>query len=404
MKNWRARTIRGAGNLPVAAVLCAFFITSVGQAAQDKSVSLKHDDRGLVLFNAGNSPANPPLPLKVNSSGGLDINRETVDRKKLQLQLAYPLTLTMGSTTGVVGNSSQVVGLDATLALPLSQSSAGNMTMTGGVIQQMGDMQFQSLGNIECLNGQLNDYSYTASGCRFVDSGQTNIGQTKIELGSRFDTDNTTSSISWFTQDSSWGSSGARRYNSGNSYSGLNAASLAPLMSPSESSNKLLGPLPGVDSSLSGVDLRFQLGITTDRAGDVRFGLQFTRVLDAQYQSFSDLGLSPNSSSAALPWKLAKPFDSARMNVEWSRGSFSSGIQGYYREPVRFLNRNTLNGATTFDVHFTWRAPWNANLSVGATNVLSAGGDDSPASDSHPADPFESIYGRIPYVRYKQDL
>jgi hypothetical protein len=55
-------------------------------------------------------------------------------------------------------------------------------------------------------------------------------------------------------------------------------------------------------------------------------------------------------------------------------------------------------------VHFTWRTPWNADLSVGASNILNSGVDEQGASDNQSADPFESIYGRIPYVRYKQDL
>jgi hypothetical protein len=68
------------------------------------------------------------------------------------------------------------------------------------------------------------------------------------------------------------------------------------------------------------------------------------------------------------------------------------------------MNRDSVDALTTFDVHFTWRTPWNANLSVGATNLLGAGSDSAPSAESPPADPLESIYGRIPYVRYKQDL
>ena len=92
------------------------------------------------------------------------------------------------------------------------------------------------------------------------------------------------------------------------------------------------------------------------------------------------------------------------MDFEWSRGAFSSGVQAFYREPVNFLNRNSVDSLATFDVHFTWHTPWNANLSVGASNVLSAGADSAGTVDNQPVDPFESIYGRIPYVRYKQDL
>jgi hypothetical protein len=145
-----------------------------------------------------------------------------------------------------------------------------------------------------------------------------------------------------------------------------------------------------------GLGMEFQVGFTTDSAGDLQLGLQLTRVMDASYQSAP--GFAPDFQN----WTIANPFDSARVNLDWSKGSFSGGIQGFYRDQVEFLNRDTLDSSTTFDVHFTWRAPWNANLSVGTSNVLNTGSDDNGKSDSK--DPFESVYGRIPYVRYEQDL
>jgi len=140
------------------------------------------------------------------------------------------------------------------------------------------------------------------------------------------------------------------------------------------------------------------VGITTNSVGDIKLGLAFSRVLDAGYQ-----GLYANSSDP-LSWTLAEPFNTAKMDLEWSNGAFSSGVQGYYRDSVDFLNRGDLDSMATFDVHFTWRAPWNADLSVGASNVLNAGTPDSTEVQNQPVDPLESIYGRIPYVRYKQDL
>jgi hypothetical protein len=110
------------------------------------------------------------------------------------------------------------------------------------------------------------------------------------------------------------------------------------------------------------------------------------------------------ASNEALAWTVAEPFNSARMSLEWSLGAFSTGIQGYYRDQVDFLNRNSIDSLATFDVHFTWRTPWNAKLSVGATNVLNAGAENAASTERQPIDPLESVYGRIPYVRYKQDL
>ena len=86
-----------------------------------------------------------------------------------------------------------------------------------------------------------------------------------------------------------------------------------------------------------------------------------------------------------------------------NKGNFSGGVDGFYRNEVEFLNRSNLESAATFDVYFTWRTPWNANLSVGTTNVLNSGAEDKSKTENG-LDPFESIYGRIPYVRYQQDL
>jgi hypothetical protein len=157
-------------------------------------------------------------------------------------------------------------------------------------------------------------------------------------------------------------------------------------------------PLAYAQSDASGVDLDFQLGFTTDKAGDVMLGLQLTRVLDASYTAINPGEADP------LGWRLSDSVDTARFNVDWSKGSFSGGIQSFYREPVAFLNGAELDSMTTFDVHFTWRTPWNASLSLGASNLLNSGVDETGSSENAPSDPFESIYGRIPYVRYKQDL
>ena len=166
-----------------------------------------------------------------------------------------------------------------------------------------------------------------------------------------------------------------------------------PLLSPTPAD-----PLQYLNSEASGVNLNFKVGIATDTRGDLQLGLAFSRILDADYG-----GLYAHTGDA-FSWTLAAPYNTARMGLEWSRGSFSTGIQGFYRESVDFLDRNSLDSMATFDVHFTWRTPWNANLSVGASNVLNAGSENAAGSEPQPVDPLESIYGRIPYVRYKQDL
>jgi len=312
----------------------------------------------------------------------------------LTLELNHPLTLSGGSHARILNTGANLLGLDATLNLPLTD----NFSLNAAAGNQMGKAQFQPLGNIQCMNGTLRPDSYTASGCRFVDDPYATSERSQFKLGTQFSNDHAAASINWFTDQGEMNQAGAGSLNQAGpammlSDSVLNPGLGNPLFSPS-----LTDPLQQFNTETSGVDVNFQVGLTTNNVGDIRLGLAFSRILDAGYQ-----GIYANTNDP-LSWTLAEPFNSAKMDLQWSNGNFSSGIQGYYRDSVNFLNRDSLDHMATFDVHFTWRTPWNANLSVGASNVLNAGTRDPADVKNQPTDPLESIYGRIPYVRYKQDL
>jgi hypothetical protein len=334
-----------------------------------------------------------PFPVVVDNAG-LDFDLGGSDTRKLQLLLNQPLTLNTGSRVRVLDSGGSLLGLDATLDIPVGD----NFNLSAGVDRQTGKARFQSLGNIQCMNGTLRADSYTASGCRFVNEPLASTEQQRFNLGAQMNLGNTSASINWFTQDSELNQSSVRRLSGLGGQAVMGNSLLSPSLGNPLMSSNGYDPMQYLNSEASGVNLNFKVGIATDTSGDIRVGLAFTRVLEAGYQ-----GLYSNSNDA-LSWTLAAPFNSARMNLEWSRGAFSSGIQGFYRDSVDFLNRNSVDSLTTFDVHFTWRTPWNANLSVGASNVLNAGADNTGNTETQPVDPFESIYGRIPYVRYKQDL
>jgi hypothetical protein len=366
--------------------------------AADPSVAgsvIAGDTLGLISDTSQSAPDNPDsFTLMLDRDAGLDFDLGGSDTRKLQLQLNQPLSLSTGSSARVLDNGSNILGLDATLNVPLSDS----FSLAAGVGEERGEARFQSLGSIQCMNGVLRADSYTASGCRFVNEPLASTDSRQINLGARLDLRNASASINWFTQDSNMNQSRVQHANQIGSQAVMGQSLLSPnlgnplLATPGANSLKYL------NSEASGVNLNFKVGYATDKRGDFRLGLAFTRVLEAGYQG----GLT--NSAENLSWTLAEPFNSASMNLEWSKGAFSSGIQGYYRDSVDFLNRNSMDSLTTFDVHFTWRTPWNANLSVGASNVLNSGGESTVSTDSKPVDPLESIYGRIPYVRYKQDL
>lgn len=340
-----------------------------------------------------------PIPLVLNATGnGFDFDLGGSETRKLHLYLDSPLSpeaIALGVETETLSFPGRnALGLDATLNLPVSPA----LSLTGGIRRSREQARFQPVGSIQCTDGILRPYSYTASGCRFIDDSFTGIDRGALNLGASYKTPSTSTSISWFTQTTEQSGTGTSGFNAIEPASTLGADLLTPVLT-----NPLLPGLPArepmsyFDGQASGVDMSFQVGVTTGSQGDLQVGLALTRVLDANFSGMY-------SSLTPWGWTISDSFDTARMNVEWNRGAFSTGIQGFYREQVDFLNRQSLDNVTTFDVHFTWRTPWNADLSVGTSNILNSGADDSGANDPQPTDPFESIYGRIPYVRYKQDL
>jgi hypothetical protein len=351
------------------AALSALLLCLAGGAiaADAPGMPLLFAAESLGLESGREELAAAPLPMVLDRSGGLLFDLGGSETRKLQLQLDQPLSFQSGMDMRVLDYDTDALGLDAAFSVPVS----GPLSLGAGIGRRYGASRFQPLGSIQCENGTLRADSYTASGCRFVNDSIATSTQQEAELGARLDFRNASASLSWFTQESEINQPAVRQLNR----IGGQATMADSLLSPNLG-NPLLAPAMGdplqyLNSEASGVDLNFKVGITTDTRGDLHLGLAFSRVLDAEYDGLYTQG------AEAFSWTLAEPFHTARMNLEWSKGSFSTGIQGYYRDSVDFLNRESVDALTTFDVHFTWRTPWNANLSVGASNVLNAGTEGS---------------------------
>lgn len=91
---------------------------------------------------------------------------------------------------------------------------------------------------------------------------------------------------------------------------------------------------------------------------------------------------------------------------EWEAGSLSLGggvgnfggeVTGQMIDVPGQPSRYSTLGAGV-----TWRTPWKAKLSVGADNLMSRGKNPFGPQDARPA--AEKDEGRVPYVRYQQDL
>jgi hypothetical protein len=351
------------------------------------------------LFNySGDVEADQPLVLlpiqKEQSSSNLAFDLGGSESRNLKLQLSEPITLNINNSQLVPSTGVGSVFLDSNLSFQLTD----DLDITSSLGAGRSQSSFQPLGSIHCQNGVLDQGSFRASDCYFINQANV-LKQDQVALGLRYGKENVNTAVSMFRREASSGQKGVVNY-----MMPMISPDLGPGMLSSQSSSPFPGamgqgqPLNYMSGETTGIDIEFQVGFAMDSAGDIRLGLQLTHVMDASYEATSNLvpGLQD--------WTISNPFESAKMNLDWSKGNFSGGLQGYYREEVQFLNRDTLDSSTTFDVQFTWRAPWNANLSVGTTNVLGAGSGDKGKTDTGMHDPFEAVYGRIPYVRYQQDL
>ncbi len=135
-------------------------------------------------------------------------------------------------------------------------------------------------------------------------------------------------------------------------------------------------------SQSEGVDVGLICDFDVGRLGEIELGLQLSHI-DQQNQ------LIPED-----------PFAAASLGVGWRKGTFSGDLTSRFLGSINDDN-DLEDGWTTFDLSFGWRTPWNANLSVGAKNIL-----DTPAPEGQILNHrnIDDLFGRVPYVRYQQDL
>ncbi|MDT8437659.1 MAG: hypothetical protein RQ729_01465 [Wenzhouxiangellaceae bacterium] len=160
--------------------------------------------------------------------------------------------------------------------------------------------------------------------------------------------------------------------------------------------------------AVQGVNLNLNFGMHISQIGNLLVDLQLDRYRrrgslgnDLQFATLGALGLQAPATLMRDDYGTA-----AALGLGWQGRSFSADVTGNYQELPLWLGEELDGeGFRSFDIEFSWRAPINASISVGVTNVLDRlPNAASMAGDSQIEDTVEGIYGRIPYVRYKHDL
>ncbi|MDH3589868.1 MAG: TonB-dependent receptor, partial [Gammaproteobacteria bacterium] len=108
--------------------------------------------------------------------------------------------------------------------------------------------------------------------------------------------------------------------------------------------------------------------------------------------------------------RLQQTFDvemRSALTVNWTRGDFSATLNGNHIDDTSYSDGSArLSDWTTFDLQVGYATPWNGRVVVGARNITDEDPPTDPVGLSNPyySNGLHDVYGRVPYIRYEQDL
>ena len=250
-----------------------------------------------------------------------------------------------------------------------------------------------SLAHIQCSSASRTLESFLVENCRFVDQPTPSDAVNLVQVEGR-----------WMAAPGLQLGLGA--FTGQQSMASETTFGIMPVNLPA------VGPM--LDSSdmvddVEGLSMNLSFGLHVGRIGDLMLDLELSRYRRSPDSlTFSngmmDAGLS-NGIVSGL-YALQSQYQTAgQLGLGWRKNQFSADLVGQYRElPYWFGPEARGEGFNSFDIEFSWRAPINSSISVGITNVLDARPDAASLGDRAMENSMDSIYGRIPYVRYKHDL
>jgi len=149
-----------------------------------------------------------------------------------------------------------------------------------------------------------------------------------------------------------------------------------------------------------GLDVEANYGFSVGAIGDFRAGVQWTYVNEYERDAGDGNGLR------APPFFKVNNRGTGSLN--WALGDFSANVIWNYVGSGKWNEFDwKLDDWSTWDLSVSYATPWNGLVTVGARNIFdedppttTANGFPNPYYSNYLAD----VYGRIPYLRYEQDL
>jgi iron complex outermembrane receptor protein len=152
-----------------------------------------------------------------------------------------------------------------------------------------------------------------------------------------------------------------------------------------------------------GLDAEVSYGFSMGRFGDLNTTLYWTHVLEYEESDVED-----PTRTLHLDGNVFYPKNRGQLTVGWNMGDYSATIVGNYtsrQNDAPFCAEDDEDcywaSWVTWDVQVAYATPWNGMITVGARNVL----DRDPPNNDGFFDTFQAdVFGRVPYIRWEQDL
>ena len=145
------------------------------------------------------------------------------------------------------------------------------------------------------------------------------------------------------------------------------------------------------------IDYKFSLGAV----GDFSAKLQGSKMNYNDVDADDGLGLVPRQGFFLPPWR-------ATVSLDWSLGDFSGVLvgNGIADAPIFFDEAPfevRIGSMVTWDLQFGWSTPGDGRLVIGARNIFDRDPPIEPVFNFY-SNQLHDIYGRVPYIRYEQNL
>jgi iron complex outermembrane receptor protein len=151
-----------------------------------------------------------------------------------------------------------------------------------------------------------------------------------------------------------------------------------------------------------GLDVEGSYTFALGRVGDFRTAAVWSYVHEYEVDDADGRGLrSP---------EFFDPRNRGVVSLDWALGDFGASLVWNYIASASYNDANgvqvaALDSYETWDLGVSYSTPWNGTLTLGARNLFD---EDPPTSEAAGGPNYSNylhdVYGRVPYVRYEQDL